>query len=661
VGRHHECRIGQTGQIYHSTDGGNTFTDISSGSAIGPDAPIVDLVYRPDTGALLAAVDTSMFQDFFLDVAPNDGRSGIYVSTNSGQTWTKSTQGLPAGTGIGRISLAVAPTQPTVVYALVGEAGTNSTTGLPNDAFSGLFVSANGGFTWQAMNLTPNPFTVPQGGESLIGDDFGAQQTQYNQFLVVDPSDATRLYMAGLAIVRVDSINLNGFTGVATALSQSNPQLQNGPHTDQHFAAIDANGNLYAIDDGGIYQLPDPSTANLSTAWNDLNTNIETLQFYTGSTTIDPFSLSLLGLGGTQDNGILSNMLSNGNQTFSGISNVWTEVFPGDGGGVAIDPFAPNVQYLTDGTFSFPYGPGFLQQAVTLPNTGQNGSTANVPTYNDISNGFNFSDPTSEFIPIQVSQQNEANMLVATTRIYESTNATADLNGGAQTVTFSDVSGILVTGNLTFPGTTNVEPDAFRAAAYAPSDDNVIFAVSAGGKVFRRQVRGQGFIECDFGIPAGTDLHSLSIDPNDSTHVVVASAQTTGGTFGVRNVPGRLFETNNSGLTWRDVTGDLPNLDVKSIVMDPTYNDVFYVGTFSGVFISQNDGGNWTPYGSGLPGVQVHALNILPQGQLAAYTHGRSMWATATSTLATVTGPSGAVTPHARGQQQGILRPHRHR
>jgi hypothetical protein len=593
----------QTGQIYHSTDGGSTFTDITAASSIGANAPITDLVRRTDTGALLAAVDTSVLVDEF-DQISNDGRSGIYRSTNDGQTWTKMTSGLPGGGSVGRISLAMSPANQSDVFALVG----GSSSFLGTSEFQGLFASTDGGTTWHQMSISPNPFTIPNGGESLIGDNAPDQQTEYNQFLTVDGSN--RVYMAGLAIVRVDGINLSAFTGQATPLSQSNPQLPNHPHTDQHFAVLDSNGSLNVCDDGGIFQLTNPSGATLSNTWNDLNGNLETLQFYTGSIALDS-SQNLFAVGGTQDNGTLS---------FTG-SNVWNEIDGGDGGSVAVDPSNVNVTY---DTFVEYYGPQFLDQWVD-------------GVLHDASNGFNFSDGAAPIIPLQVSPQNDNHMLVGTTRMYESVNAASTVSNPSATVRFSDTSGVL----LSFG-------DYFTAVSYAPSNDQVAYAVSSIGRVFRRQSRGGTWTEADQGIPNNTFIETMSVDPGDPTHVLVAAPISTGGTFGARNVSGRVFETNNSGASWRDVTGDLPNYAVLSIVQDPRFVDVFYAGTTEGVFMSQNDGGNWTAYGTGLPDGRACQMNILAPGQLAAFLHGRSMWMTSTNNNLTITGPSGAVTPHVR-------------
>lgn len=588
----------RSGQIFRSTDGGTTFVDVTSTSVIGPNAPVCDLIRRPDTGALIAAVDTTALLN------GGDARSGLYRSTDEGTTWTKLTNGLPAGGSTGRISVAFAPSNPNDVYALVAGTGLS---------FQGVFASADGGTTWHKLSLTNDPFVVPNGGESLIGDNGGDQQVEYNQFIEVDPQNASRIYIGGLSMVRIDNVNLTSFSGTTVALG-GNPEDTIHPHTDQHFAAFDASGSLYACDDGGIWKLPSPAAATLSTPWTNLNGNLETIQFYKGAIALDP-SANLLAVGGTQDNGSFS---------FTG-SNTWQEVDGGDGGNAQIDPVNTSLFYTTAG---FGVSQDFLSQHL-------NG------TLRDASGGINFNDSANAEVPFQVSPVNDNRMVLATTRIYETTNAAAVLSNAGANVLWHDLTGVLLTGAV-----GNGFPAVFTDVSYAPSNFGVVYAVSNSGRVFRRTTDGGAFSEADTGIPAGTFLVSVSVDPHSPNHAIVCAAQSTNGLLGQTPVPGRVFETNNSGALWRDVTGDLPNFSVTSVVMDPRFPDLFYAGTTQGVFVSQNDGGNWVPYGTGHPLAPTGQLVILADGHLADFTHGRSMWVTSTNTALTVTAPTHGVRPN---------------
>jgi uncharacterized repeat protein (TIGR01451 family) len=90
---------------------------------------------------------------------------------------------------------------------------------------------------------------------------------------------------------------------------------------------------------------------------------------------------------------------------------------------------------------------------------------------------------------------------------------------------------------------------------------------------------------------------------------------------------GHVFRTTDSGVTWKDISGNLPNIPVNAIVVDPVLANTYYVATDIGVFRTRNAGGLWCVLGAGLPRVTVLGLTLHnPSRTLRAATHGRSMW-----------------------------------
>jgi len=90
---------------------------------------------------------------------------------------------------------------------------------------------------------------------------------------------------------------------------------------------------------------------------------------------------------------------------------------------------------------------------------------------------------------------------------------------------------------------------------------------------------------------------------------------------------GHVFRTSDGGLAWTDVSGNLPNIPVNAIVVDPVLANTYYVATDIGVFRTKNGGGTWSVFGAGLPRVTVLGLTLHnPSRTLRAATHGRSMW-----------------------------------
>jgi uncharacterized protein (TIGR03437 family) len=83
----------------------------------------------------------------------------------------------------------------------------------------------------------------------------------------------------------------------------------------------------------------------------------------------------------------------------------------------------------------------------------------------------------------------------------------------------------------------------------------------------------------------------------------------------------------NAGVSWTDISGNLPNIPVNDIVVDPDIPGTFYIGTDAGVGISTDNGATWNTLGDGLPRVVVDALVLQRATRtLLAATHGRSVW-----------------------------------
>jgi hypothetical protein len=89
----------------------------------------------------------------------------------------------------------------------------------------------------------------------------------------------------------------------------------------------------------------------------------------------------------------------------------------------------------------------------------------------------------------------------------------------------------------------------------------------------------------------------------------------------------RVFRTHNGGASWTDISGDLPELAINTILPDPRQSGHLFVATDAGVAESTDDGQSWQDAGSGLPRAVVFDLCLEPDsGRFAAATYGRGMW-----------------------------------
>jgi photosystem II stability/assembly factor-like uncharacterized protein len=191
--------------VYRSIDGGASFQQV---------------LYKDDnTGAAQVAFDPKNAQILYAslwsarqmpwEAGINGPGSGLFKSIDGGNTWTELTQGLPTrAQQRGRIGIAIAPSDPNRVYALVAAA----------PAYGGLYRSDDAGNSWQKVN-----------GESRVwtrGDDFAC--------VAVDPVDPNKVYVANTTTYRsVDGGRT--FTGIKGApggddyhtiwISPKNPEI----------------------------------------------------------------------------------------------------------------------------------------------------------------------------------------------------------------------------------------------------------------------------------------------------------------------------------------------------------------------------------------------------------------------------------------------------
>lgn len=180
--------------------------------------------------------------------------------------------------GSSRMTLAVCPNDPQIVYAYQGY---NS-----NGGEFKVFKSTNGGEKWGELSPAPPPASVDSNFNLL-----GSNPVTYNQALVVDPANCENIYVGAVQLYRV--------SGAWTSVASQSPFFTSAyVHPDQHFFVYDPkNPNImYVGNDGGVGKT---TTAGASfVQWTTNNRNYATTQYYGVST-----SSTGKIMGGSQDNG----------------------------------------------------------------------------------------------------------------------------------------------------------------------------------------------------------------------------------------------------------------------------------------------------------------------------------------------------------------------
>ncbi len=595
--------------LYKTTDGGRTWT---LSKFVSDHAGFVDVAIDPKNPDVLYASSWERWRTPYSLQSGGPG-SGLWKTTDAGAHWAEvKGGGFPAGTK-GRIGLAIAPSDPNVVYALVEAAGAKE--GAPNE--SGLYRSADAGATWTKMNAEDTrPFYYSQ--------------------VRVDPRDPNRVYWSSTP---VKFSNDGGKTmGNATV----------GIHVDHHAMWIDPNDPNHFIvgDDGGISQ-----TWDRGGNYDFLN-NFAIGQFYEVSYDMAvPYHVC----GGLQDNGA---WCGPSRRARGGItSDMWATVNGGDGFFTAQDQTDPNIVYaesqggnmarldMTTGERTRLRKPSFRDRYKTFEDSIviERGDTAKPETPaqesrlatlrarqsadsadNDLRWNWN--------TPFFLSPHDQHVLYAGANKVLKSTKRGDDLVAISPDLTRADTMKIRVstetTGGITRDVTGAETFATIVALAESPVRKGWLYAGTDDGNAWMTRDDGKHWEKLNGrfpGVPDGTWVRRIEPSHFDANTFYVAFDGHRTGDF----TP-YLYVTDDGGKSFRSIASDLPRggPDFVHVVREDPFNrDLLFAGTDVGAYVSIDRGGHWQRFMEGLPTVPVHDLKIQPRDhELIAATHGRSIW-----------------------------------
>lgn len=556
--------------VYRSTDGGNTWTLILSNAAG------TSIVFDPiNTSTVYAALGDNY----------GSSSNGVYKSTDGGATWNQltgsGTASLPTR-GVGRIDIGIAPSTPTTLYVVIQStlhlSGANPSAGL-----LGVWKTTDGGNTWNQLTAT-----LPQ--DTSSGNPFCGfnGQCDYDLVIRVHPKNPNVVLVGGVTLAL--STDGQTFHNLPLELAPGNNELY-AVHVDQHGMAFSGDGSImYLGNDGGMWSAPGADIQNGGTVhFSNLNQTLSLTQFYPQLSLFPGTGNNVLA--GTQDNGF---------QLES--SGVWNNISGGDGGYTAVDSSFPSLFY---GVFPSASAGFTIWRGFNLPNM------SSYP-YNETQAGYGI-DPNdrTEFIsPLEMDPHAPQLLYYGTYRVYQSKNSAG--------------LWLPISGDLT-GGSTNDEVTVITVSA---ADSNTVWAGTSNGKVWMTS-------NALSASPSWTNLTpslpnryvtGIATDPGNPSIAYVSLS----GIPGQQDLQGHVFMTTDSGASWTDISGNLPNTPVNWLVVDPDVPSTIYAATDIGVQVTTDGGQSWTTLGSGLPRVAVLALRLdRAKRVLYAGSHGRGMWSIA--------------------------------
>lgn len=588
-----QTTVGQVG-LWKSTDGGATWRNLDPGGTAGA-FTVHDVIIDPRNNNRIYAGARTI---------------GIFVSDQGGEpgTWQMLTNGLP---NLGPDPAGPSGMSPYRRVAMVAGATSSNTTlyaafAATNSTLLGIYRSTDSGNNWTQV-------TSPQ----------QAGQTNYNLDIAMDPGDPNTVYYA----TQANDTNSGGTLFRSRDGGQNWTDLSRGDgstgglHADTHQIVLAPNnGNiLFTGNDGGIWRTNGAKAETVS--WTQLNDTLSFTQF-TGIA-LHPTDPNFI-VGGTQDNGT--------NRYRGNLG--WDHVRDGDGGYVIIDQSNPQIVYHTFFNQNNTGGSALIGPEISF-NAGNSWSRRGCFGCTSAQPGnFNPSDRVAFYAPMAQNTGftgSSGNVVYfGTHRLYRTadqgltwTGLGASTDGFGADLTKNQSARSVITAIAAHPqvsGNTEIVWVGTNDGLVQVTGNAGALASATFSNVTKAPLPNR--VITDFALPAN----------NTQTAFVTYS----GFNSNTPSTPGHVFKTTNLGATWQDISGNLPDVPVTSITINPGNGNNLFIGTDLGVFRTNDGGTTWERLGDGMPRVATFMVRYhAASNSVVAATHGRGVYRLATSRGAT--------------------------
>ena len=550
--------------LYKSIDGGKTW---ESKIKVDEHTGVTDLIMDPNNPDVLYAATYQRRRHVFTWMSGGPG-SGLYKSTDSGESWEQLKTGLPTSI-IGRIGLAMSPADSDIVYAIVEAM----------DGQQGFYRTSNRGGSWKKMSNY-----VTSGN--------------YYQEIVVDPKDVNTVY------------SLSTYNMVTRDGGKTFSRLgEKNKHVDNHVMWIDPDDTDYLLVgcDGGIYESFDRGKNWI------YKENLPVTQFY--KVTVDNDLPFYNIYGGTQDNYSLGGPSRTKSQ--NGITNEdWFVTLGGDGFESAVDPENPNIiyaQYQYGNLYRFDKASGERIDIKPRARKNENAYTWNWDA------------------PLQVSSHVPKRVYFAANKLFRSDDRgntweviSDELSRGVDRNKLKvmgrtwSVDMIEKNGGVSKFGAAIAfhESPIDKNLLYVGTDDGLIHVTENSGNTWKKYERFSN-------VPKMTYVNMLLASQHNENVVYSVFNNHKKGDF-----KPYLFRSDNKGKSWKSISSNLPNRgSVYSIAEDHIDPNLLFVGTEFGLFFSLDGGAHWKQIKAGLPTIAVRDLAIQErENDLILGTFGRGFY-----------------------------------
>lgn len=575
--------------LYRSQDGGRTWTKVLfKNNNVGA----VDVVIDPSNSQVVYATLWNTRRPPWYTYQPSNGPGGgIFKSTDGGNTWNQLTNGLPASC-IGRSGIAVAPSNPQRLYAVVDDFLPEGSSSPP--ACPGVPAGRGAG---------GNAAATPQGG-FYRSDDAGATWTKvssdnelwgrgwYFEKLAVDPRNADIVYVPNVAVARSKDA---GKTWVA---------LRGSPGGDDYHQAWispdDSNTMVVASDQGTIITRNATADDPRDVTWSSW-LNQPTAQIYHVSA---DYRFPYWVTGAQQDSGAVAVRTRS---KFAAVSTrEWEPIGAGgESGMTAADALHPGIIFGGTGTR---WDLDLNAAAAIAPSEGQQSPE---PARTDWTQPLVFSraDPHALYYANQYLFKTTDDARTWTRISPDLTRAQPRAPESLDDVALKDVDrngtrGVIYT----------VAPSPLRAPlVWIGTDDGLIQLTPDDGKTWQNVTPS-----------ALTDWSRITTI--EASHFDVNEAYASVDRHQLADFNPYIYRTRDMGKTWQPITAGLPaGIYVHTVKEDPQQRGLLFAGTERAAWISFDDGDHWQSLQLNLPATSIRDFEVHGDDLIVA-THGRGFW-----------------------------------
>ena len=553
--------------VFRSTDGGREWEQILFRSE---KAGAIDLSMDPNNPRIIyAAVWEGLCTPWSLTSGGPD--SGLYKTTDGGDTWTELTRnpGMPQGIQ-GRIGVAVSPARQDRVWAIV-------------EAEDGaLLRSDDGGATWKRVSEDP----------------IVRERPFYHHHIFADPQDPETVWT--LAVNAYRSIDGGRTFSIAPT-----------PHSDNHDLWIDPLDPQRMIEgsDGGACV-----SFNGGASWSTIY-NQPTSQFYhVAADTRFPYRI----YGTQQDNSAISVPSRSSLRAIT-----WRDCYPvgsSESGYIIVSPDNPDIVY-SGAIGSSPGGGGAL-----LRYDHGSGQVRTITVWPEMSYGKGAKDMKYRFqwtYPIVISPHDPTVLYAAGNRVFRSKDEGTSWEAISPDLTRDDPT-------KGEPGGGPISRDVSGAEVYctvfafaeSPHQPGVYWAGTDDGSIHISKNGGGSWEDITpEDLAEWTTISMIELSPHDPATAYVAAIR-----YKLDDYSPYLYKTTDYGETWESISANIPSDQFTRVIRaDAARSGLLYVGTETQVYVSFDDGESWQSLRLNLPVAPIHDL-LVKDNDLVAATHGRSFW-----------------------------------